>query len=149
MRLLASLILVSSLLLVTACSNDTVYEEAAASEYFVEVSAHIFPNTVRVLGENSVKMPLTRTELLEVSSILETLELTNHFPGAHLASRSFTEQMVNTLLSLGHTITIEYITDIFIYLHLEYGNYSYLIWWSNNQLVLAGDFVIIRESFLR
>jgi len=136
---------------ITACSSPEPDEEIKieAGEPLEELLLYELPNTVRVLSENSIKIALPDTELLDVAYILETLELTNDFPGTYIVSRKFAEQMVNTLISLGHTITNEYITDVFIYLHMEYGNYNYLIWWSNNQLMLTGDFVIIRESFLR
>jgi len=150
MRLLKTLVLIS-LVALTACLPESGYTHAVYEDVieFDSTLTHSFPNAVRVLGEGSDKVSLPSTDLLDIDYILDTLELTNHFPGVHLVSRSFVEQMVNTLLSLGHIKTIENITDIFMYLHMEYGNYSYLVWWSNNQLMLAGDFVIIRESFLR
>jgi hypothetical protein len=150
MNLLKALALISLLFFVTACSEAEVAEEPVISEPETEAETEReLPNAVRVLSENAEQVPLPSTELLSVESILETLDLNGDFPGTYIVSRRFTEQMINTLLSLGHTITDEYVTETFIYLTLECDNYSYLMWWSNNSLLLAGDFVTVRESFLR
>jgi len=155
MRILKSFIILS-LLFLTACSDnlsrekfepDDINEAIETTEESEEYDQ--FPNAVRVLREGAELVSLPETELLDIDYMLDILSGSTNFPGVHLVSRRFTEQMVNTLLSLGHIIIVECITDIFMYLHMEWGNYTYLVWWSNNQLMLTGDFVIIRESFLR
>ena len=147
MRLLSVLMLVS--LLLTACSAPLEEDEIEIFQADVQYTEFVFPNAVQVLGEISTEVPLPQTKLLETGYIRETLDASSNFPGTYLVPRVFTEQLVNTLLSLGHSIAIDYVTDIFIYLHMEHENYTYLVWWSNNQLMLAGDFAVIRESFLR
>ena len=150
MRLLSVCVLLS--LLLVSCSDLTVDSEVMHEIPEIVASETVefdYPNVVKVLSETSVEVSLPKTKILDTVTLLENLDVTNYFPGTYLVSRNFVEQFVNTLLSLGHIITVSYLTNVFIYIHMEYENYTYLIWWSNNQLTLAGDFTLIREFFLR
>ena len=122
MRLLKGILLGSMLFVLVSCSEEPEHPEfyEDAGLFIEEEPIFEFPNAVKVLAVNAVDAVIPRTEILETDYMLETLEMTLHFPGTHIVSRSFTEQLINTLLSLGHTITIDYVTDIFIYLHMEY-----------------------------
>ena len=149
MGFLKGFALLISFVILTGCTY-LAEETATHVEYGQsDIVTRERPRTIVVLSEGAMEVGIPYTELLEPRIILEKLDTTSDFPGIYLISRSFVEQMVNTFVSLGHIVEDKVVTDTFIYMYMEYENYTYIIWWTNNQLTLAGDFFILREMFLR
>ena len=149
--LLLKRLLLCSIILLSGCqiSNPTKMAVDFHSNNVVGEDYITLPNAVNVLREISESVSLSASEVICIQVMLDTLDLTNIFPGIYNVSRTFTEQIIYTLIYEEHNVTHLYVTDLFIYIHFEYMNYEYMMWWTANQLLIAGDFPIIREVFLR
>lgn len=135
------------MILLTACGKQNVIIEDCIddiSEY--QTQDYILPKTVLVLLEGSTTQDLRDIDVtgLSMNYVYDSLDASTGELGTYIMGRYEIEKIVSILLYEKHTINTRSITNNFIYLHMDYDNYSYILWWNNNQLMVIGDFVTLR-----